>query len=132
MIQPRPIFRLGTEFCHLASTLAQVGATRSLPDSAGTSRKLDRGEFCNGYRSLGAGASQRRGESNWMSRQAEHIPSGQMVVITVHLAKKTCTSTLDALQEYMIASWPYKTLRTGAIAKSGSIIVQAFAKAISN
>jgi hypothetical protein len=32
----------------------------------------------------------------------------------------------------MIASWPYKTLRTGAIAKSGSIIVQAFAKAISN
>ncbi len=72
------------------------------------------------------------GESNCMSRQAEHSYSEPMVVITVHLAKNTCTSILDTLQEYMIASWPYKTLRTGAIAKSGSIIVQAFAKAISN
>jgi hypothetical protein len=67
-----------------------------------------------------------------MSKQAEHSNSKSMVVITVHLAKNTCTSNRDTLQEYMIASWPYKTLRTGAIAKSGSIIVQAFAKAISN
>ncbi|HEY9830069.1 MAG TPA: hypothetical protein V6D26_05790 [Stenomitos sp.] len=116
----------------MALTLAQVAAAKSVPDSAGISRKLDRGEVSNGSRSLGAGASQMKGESNCMPRQVEQRNSEPMVVITVHLAKNTCTSTLDTLQEYMIASWPYKTLRTGAIAKSGSIIVQAFAKVISN
>ena len=69
-------------------------------------------------------------EYNCISEDADLSDSEPMVVITVHFPENTCTPAIDALQEYMIASWPYRTLRTGTIAKSGSIIVRAFAKVI--